>query len=469
MLDLKYRPILFSQVLGNEGVIKLLLNRSQNRTLTQQSMLLSGPKGCGKTSIARIVSRSIFCQSLKNGEPCNSCSSCSDILNEVSPHVIELDAASHGTVDKVRSMVQEANYEHLDGSDLTVYIIDEAQRLSKSAQDAFLKAIEDRLFISIFCTTEPHKIQGPIRDRLEEYPVRIPDERLLLQRLQYINDQENLKFSEEILKLAMLINANTPRSSIISLSTLQILGVSSLEEAKHHFGIYSYELIDKILYYLDSDTSKSLLWLDELLDRESPIWIKEQIIKAITCSYRSSLGIRFKYPTSLHFFEIRKSNWLDLALKLSSVERPVAADLESILLSNKIEISTSISVPDTKIVKLDSELPESLTITKKEDLNPIKPKEINQTADLNLESESKSKSEPIKEPEKTEPGKIKAKSVEIDGVIFTADEVLTSLDNKIKSESLVKTEPDLMLVKLDKSRVPITNKEFASSFLGRLK
>src|SRR5690606_30604207 len=113
--DLKYRPQTFTRVLGNSGVKKLLLTRSQNKSLSDQSMMLSGPKGCGKTSLARIIARAISCTDLQDGEPCNECVNCISITSESDHNFQELDAASQGTVDRIRDMVREADYQSLNG------------------------------------------------------------------------------------------------------------------------------------------------------------------------------------------------------------------------------------------------------------------------------------------------------------------------------------------------------------------
>ena len=97
MFDLKYRPRKFKDVLGNDGVKQLLIARIRQGTLGDQSMMLGGPKGCGKTTLARLIARSLLCSSITDGEPCGECPACVSILDETHPDVEELDAASQGT------------------------------------------------------------------------------------------------------------------------------------------------------------------------------------------------------------------------------------------------------------------------------------------------------------------------------------------------------------------------------------
>lgn len=428
-LDLKYRPSKFRDVLGNDGVKKLLLKRSVNGTLGDQSMMFGGPKGCGKTSFARIVARAMLCSDLNDGEPCGECSTCTAISNDVSDSVEEMDAASQGTVDHIRSMVHDADYSTISGNDKYIYIIDEAQRLSKAAQDALLKSIENRLFIVILCTTEPNSIKGPIRDRVEEYPVSPPSSELLKFALEKICVSESIVMEPDALQVVIDVNKRTPRSCILSIDALSMIGGVTVKNVESYFRFEAFSSINKVLYTLDSDPSSSLAILDTISNCESPTWIRDAFVLAISSGFRSEIGVKSTFPVKTDFFNIRGRRWTNLALDLGRIDRPSMAAIEAILLSSYI-ITNS---------------PESISI------NPtVKTKDESTEVKSSVDSS--------------------ATEVKIDGVSFSRVESLTSLDYKITPNNKQRENTnEEVSVRLDDSRAPITEKEFVSEFVSRFK
>ena len=141
----------------------------------------------------------------------------------------------------------------------------------------------------IFCTTEPHKIQGPIRDRLEEYPIRPPTEDELISRMKEICEKEQIQASEEALRLIAQIHGNTPRSSFLAIDSLSDLGEVTIENAKKLFRFDSYKLIDLILTLVDSDPAKAFEYLDALFNLEGPTWIRDAIVLAVSSAFRCLL------------------------------------------------------------------------------------------------------------------------------------------------------------------------------------
>lgn len=476
-LDLKYRPQKFAEVLGNEGVKQLLLVRSKKGEFTNQSMMFSGPKGCGKTSLARLVARSIVCTARVEGEPCNECMACKSVLEETSTSVEELDAASQGTVDKIRSMVRDIEYEPLDGAETSIYIVDEAQRLSKAAQDAFLRAIENRQFIVIFCTTEPHKIQGPIRDRLEEYPIRPPTEDELVHRMTEICQKEQIQASDEVLHLIAQIHGNTPRSSFLAIDSLSDLGEITVENAKKLFRFDSYKLTDLVLTLVDSDPVKAFEYLDMLSNLESSTWIRDAIVLAVSSAFRESIGAKSTYLVPTHFFSIRQRNWIKLAQKIGGIDRPSIADIEAALLVDSqavpesefnTELFSNPKMSSAKSVDGQALEVEMTTVSESAD-HPLR-NSLSELQEARTENLSNYMNKPVLnlppiESTSTEPKSKEAKpvkSIEVEGVRFSSTESLTSLDDKIEKSELKKDiKRDLLEVELDKSRVPVTSKEFS--------
>lgn len=476
-LDLKYRPLRFADVLGNDGVKRVLLARSVAGTLADQSMMFGGPKGCGKTTLARIVARAMKCSDLRAGEPCGECTHCVSILDETNRDVEELDAASQGTVDKVRDMVSDADFGSFDGSDLQVYVVDEAQRLSKAAQDAFLKAVESRLFIVVLCTTEPDKIQGPIRDRLEEYGVRPPSADVMLSHLRSVCSAESIEADDAALSLIVESCGRTPRTCLRTLESVSVLGRVTESSVRDYGRFDSYRLVDRVLASLDSDVPSSLSLIDDLCSSEGPTWIRDALVSAIRGGFRDSRGLKSHYPVPTSFFPVRGGAWLDLASRLSSLDRPSVADIEVVLLSTSPASSVPGSgplpalpqpppVPPTPVASPQPSQPPVLP-----PLSLPLPSAPPSSSTSPPPSPSAAGREPVKDlaPALAGPPDSASKSIEVDGVRFTDTESLTSLDYRVlgSSDAVQQVDRSVLPVELVPERVPITDTEFSASFLRR--
>ena len=465
MLDLKYRPSRFADVLGNDGVKNLLLTRSKGCSLSQQSMMFGGPKGCGKTTLARIVARAMKCTNLQDGEPCNECDSCISILDGTNQDVEELDAASQGTIDKIREIIRDSEFGSEDGSDLRIYFFDEAQRLSKPAQDALLQAVESRTFIIILCTTEPHKIVGPIRDRVEEYNIQPPSQDVLTTRLKDVCEKESLQYEDAALNIIATMCSRTPRSSLLALESMSILGPITTSTVSQYYRFESYELVGKILSTLDADVKLSFDFLDKLSWRESPTWIRDTIIEAISGAFRLSVGAKSKFPTETGFFPSRGRGWLIVAQDLGSVDRPSIADIEAALLKDAQIVPISIPTPQNIV---SSVVMEPAII-----LPPVPvpaPSVVSTSLTSPVTSPVTSPASTSPQPTSKPPPKVGSKSVEVNGVKYTSGEDLTSLDKSVvfTVPTPETTERVEVRVKLDRERIPISEAEFAASFTRRL-
>jgi DNA polymerase III subunit gamma/tau len=473
MLDLKYRPRRFADVLGNKGVVKLLLARSRAGTLAEQSMMFGGPKGCGKTSLARIVARAIVCTSLEDGEPCGTCQNCVAVLSETSPDVEELDAASQGTVDKVRTMVRDAEYGSLGGNS-HIYLVDEAQRLSAQAQDAFLKAVEDRSFIVILCTTEPQKIKTPIRSRVEEYPVQAPPPEDLVARLAEVCAKESVEAAPEALQMIVKVSENCPRSSLIALTSMASLGPIGTGSVRDFFRFGSLESVVKVLGMLDESPRGAFQVLDELSRRESPAWIRDSIVSAISSALRVDVGARPTFPVHTgSFFQHRNRGWLLLARSLGNVDRPTMADVEAILFENCPAVNGAPVLPASPTLPHPVRVPEPPPEASPRADPPLV--QLAPIATIPTGPAQPRYTEPQKKPEprpELPKAPVPSKTLEIDGIKFSSMEELTSLDKKVEKD----LSPPPVLpsgastpVELDKSHAPIPEKEFVRGLVSRVR
>ena len=192
-----YRPNNFAEVVGQSHVTQTLQNAIMYNK-TSHAYIFSGPRGVGKTTIARIFARAINCENPQNGEPCNKCPKCEAILNEVTTDIIELDAASNNGVDEMRRILEKVNF--LPSLLKTkVYIIDEVHMLSLPAFNALLKTLEEPpLHVCfIFATTEPHKIPLTIHSRCQRFDFKPLTKAQIVMMLNRVIEREGILIKDE--------------------------------------------------------------------------------------------------------------------------------------------------------------------------------------------------------------------------------------------------------------------------------
>ncbi|MCX6762950.1 MAG: DNA polymerase III subunit gamma/tau [Candidatus Moranbacteria bacterium] len=197
----KYRPATFSELIGQKHVVQTLKNAVKTERIGQ-AYLFAGPRGTGKTSIARIFAKTINCQHLKNGEPCLKCDSCQNILDGRALDIIEIDAASNTGVDNIRELRETVK---LPPSSLKykVYIIDEVHMLSGGAFNALLKTLEEppANVVFILATTEVHKIPETILSRVQRFDFTRLTIEEIIKRLDEISKLEKVKVDREALEI----------------------------------------------------------------------------------------------------------------------------------------------------------------------------------------------------------------------------------------------------------------------------
>ena len=209
----KYRPVSFDGVAGQKPIVKTLQNAVRQHRIAH-AYLFCGPRGTGKTSIAKIFAKMLNCESEENA-PCGKCHNCIEFQNGSHPDIIEIDAASNNGVEEVRNLIEKVKYAPIEGK-YKVYIIDEVHMMSTGAFNALLKTIEEppEHVIFIFATTEPHKVLPTIISRCQRFDfnkVSIAD---MVERLDYVLDQEHIHMEPEAVRLIATLSEGGMRDAL---------------------------------------------------------------------------------------------------------------------------------------------------------------------------------------------------------------------------------------------------------------
>ncbi len=263
-LALKYRPSSFNAVIGQDQVTMSLMTALSSKQI-HHAYLFSGPRGCGKTSSARILARSLNCEKGPIADPCGECQSCRDLIanGPGSFDVIEMDAATHGLVDDARELRDKALFAPVQ-SRYKIYIIDEAHQLGPAAANALLKIVEEPppYVIFIFATTEPEKVIPTIRSRTHHYQFRLVGPETLKEHLVEICQREGVTLDEGALTLAARAGNGSVRDALSALGQLingAIDGKVSYESALQLLSHTSNESLRQTIHGLLTHNAGELL------------------------------------------------------------------------------------------------------------------------------------------------------------------------------------------------------------------
>jgi len=283
-LYLKWRPAKFQEVVGQEGPVRILQN-SVKKGETSHAYMFAGPRGTGKTSVARILAKALNCEESNEGEPCNECPTCKKIDRGGVLDIVEIDGASNRGIDKIRELREEVNFAPAELRN-KVYIIDEVHMLTNQAFNALLKTIEeppDRVTF-IFATTEPEKVPATIVSRCQVFEFTEIDRAAIKKRLQKVASSEGVNITDGALELISSRARGSMRDGLVILE--QIISYDSEGEIEREdlfelLGLTKGEVVSEYTGALiEGDSIKALEVLESLERRgRDPELFLDQVLE----------------------------------------------------------------------------------------------------------------------------------------------------------------------------------------------
>lgn len=268
-----YRPSTFTQVAGQQHIVKTLMNALKENKIAH-AYLFCGPRGTGKTSMARLFAKSLNCEN-GFGDQCNECPNCIAVKEGSHPDIIEMDAASNRGIDDIRDLVSKVKYAPSLGK-YKVYIIDEVHMMTTEAFNALLKTLEEppSNVVFILCTTEPYKLMPTILSRVQRYDFNKVSDKDLLGNLQMIVEKEGIDAEEEALKLIVSLSDGGVRDSLSMLD--QAIAYSGKKLELHHIEeLYGLTTLEEKLNLLNALNEGNVKYfstkLDELINHGTDI------------------------------------------------------------------------------------------------------------------------------------------------------------------------------------------------------
>lgn len=280
----KYRPQTFAEVVGQEHVVKTITNAVSSGMLSH-AYLFTGPKGSGKTTIARMLAKVVNCKNpissknlISSCEPCNKCASCLEIMAGNSMDLIEIDAASHRGIDEMRELKQGIKFVPTK-SQYRVFIIDEAHQLTKEAANALLKTLEEPPAHAIFvlATTEIHKMIPTIISRCQRFDFRKLTIEEIVKKLNFICEKEKIKIEKPALELIALNSGGAMRDAEGFLDQAITFSIANKKEIKANdikdlLGLVEINLVSNFFDFICAKKpAKAIEFLNEIIDKGSDV------------------------------------------------------------------------------------------------------------------------------------------------------------------------------------------------------
>ena len=308
----KYRPLKFSEVVGQEHIEKTLRNQIKNNRMGH-AYLFSGGRGSGKTSTAKIFARAVNCLNPIDGEPCNECDICKSAIAGSLVDITEMDAASNNGVDNIRDIREEVEFIPTSGK-FRVYIIDEVHMLSTGAFNALLKTLEEppEHVIFILATTEPQKIPATILSRCQRFDFKRIQVADIIKRLNFICDDIGVKIEENALRLIADLADGAMRDAISILDRCVSDGDELITEDKIRSltGIPEFEQLYNMIYSIcTADTNGTINNVNLLLDSGKDV----NVFCSSLLKFSRDILISLIDADSLNYSQAQKNKILELS------------------------------------------------------------------------------------------------------------------------------------------------------------
>ena len=348
----KYRPKNFAEVIGQEHIIRTLTNAIKEG-IVSHGYLFTGPHGTGKTTLARLVAKSLNCQQRKDGtfEPCNECDSCSEINQGNAIDLIEIDAASNRGIDEIRDLKEGIRFRPAK-SKYKVFIIDESHQLTEAAANALLKTLEEPPSHAIFilATTEAHKMIPTIQSRCQRFDFRKLTMPELIARLENILNLEKIAFEKEALNLIAASASGSVRDAETLLDeVVSFSGKDNKVESQTIQALLGTADKSAVFQFLDflsqKQTKEAIEFINELIFKGVDL---NEFIKAVIQYIREALLLKLnsasKSPIVLTFSEEEKTKLGEFSQSLQETELKQA--LEYLMdAETKMKYATILQLP----------------------------------------------------------------------------------------------------------------------------
>ncbi len=353
----KYRPQKFSEVVGQQEIVKTLTNAISLGTVSH-AYLFAGPRGCGKTTLARLFAKSLNCHQRKKGEfePCCQCSSCLEIQQGRSIDLIEIDAASHRGIDEMRELRDGIKFLPTKEK-YKVYILDEAHQLTKEAANALLKTLEEPPPHAIFilATTEPHKILPTIASRCQRFYFQRLKAKEIVKKLELICQKEGIKIEERALYLIAASASGSLRDAETFLE--QVFNLFGKEEIKAEnvevlLGAVQNRLVVEFVdLMLKKDGKLVLDFLNQAQEKGVDL---EEFVKSLINYFRKILIFKIVGEKDASFLELTPEEEQKIKSQSASFKEESLKKILNILIDaqNKMKFSPILSLP-LEIATLD--------------------------------------------------------------------------------------------------------------------